>query len=403
MSSASNSKPLWIDDEPSIQKLLHDFLDKIDRNQSRISIKISLKTVPALFDYGNDTAYLWSLIKDLEEVHQILAIRHKSKSKAPDEYDNFCLDFNREQEALVRDWLNRPSKYQYSEEWASAVDDIQSRFKVGDIEALRANSLYSKNKSAISIVGGILRVSEILSKSDTMITIKQLSARSFWGDSKFLDGKEDVIHRIFPDQSHQILPRKILIEASIPSTISKILFIENLDTFLNLVDNRSTIPSLAQAALIFSAGFKGSSARLREPGHVTFSYVSPLPESPLSDFLNIWFMVSEERLPVYFWGDLDYSGMGILAALRKIFLTCQAWQPGYRAMLELTTLTLSHSLEDAGKDDQKDPIITGCNFADDILLPYMRETGKFLDQEAVDTDSIIEFGERNHVDTIGDY
>ena len=39
-------------------------------------------------------------------------------------------------------------------------------------------------------------------------------------------------------------------------------------------------------------------------------------------------------LPVYFWGDLDWSGMRILTAMRNKFPEMQAWQPGYSPMLE---------------------------------------------------------------------
>jgi len=59
----------------------------------------------------------------------------------------------------------------------------------------------------------------------------------------------------------------------------------------------------------------------------------------------------------------------------------EAWQPGYTAMLE--RLPDGHPAKDAGKQDQLDPGETGCRYADERLLPALRRTGRFLDQEAI--------------------
>lgn len=372
-----------------MQNILHSFLDKIDRSQTRLSTKISKKTAPELFNYDNDTVYLWSLIQDLEKTYHIISIRKKRKGNSSDEYEDAWLDFNREYEQIVRHWLDRSAKNYYSVEWEKAVDENKSDFKTGDFSALRTASLYSKSRSAKLIVNGFVKASQILSESDTALTLKQLSARCFSGNSKFLDGKEELIFRIFPQHTHRIIPRKVLIETSIPALFNKILFIENLDTFLDLVGKRHTVAVLSDITFIYCAGFKGSSARLRDPGNVIFSHISALPDMTLSEFSNFWFKASNEQVPVYFWGDLDYSGMGILAALRKSFPSCQAWEPAYNLMLKLAADGVSHTLEDTGKDEQKDPGSTGCTYADETLLPFMRNKQLFLDQEAVDFDSIV--------------
>ncbi|MFT5082441.1 MAG: hypothetical protein ACI9Y1_000466 [Lentisphaeria bacterium] len=53
-------------------------------------------------------------------------------------------------------------------------------------------------------------------------------------------------------------------------------------------------------------------------------------------------------------------------------------------MLNSHASGIFHSLDAANKGKQKDPGITGCAHADETLLPLMRRTGGFLDQEVVD-------------------
>ena len=87
---------------------------------------------------------------------------------------------------------------------------------------------------------------------------------------------------------------------------------------------------------------------------------------------------------VFRGGDFDYSGIGILSALRKIFITLKAWQPGYVPMLVYLAQGIPHKLAEVGKAEQKDPCLVGCDYSDAILLPYMKEHYLFLAQEAVD-------------------
>jgi len=86
-------------------------------------------------------------------------------------------------------------------------------------------------------------------------------------------------------------------------------------------------------------------------------------------------------LCLFFWGDLDFSGMAILSSLKKVFPTIKAWKTGYDPMLCMLESGGGHTPKEAGKDNQDDPSITGCDYADKVLLPLLRSKKRFLDQE----------------------
>jgi hypothetical protein len=92
-------------------------------------------------------------------------------------------------------------------------------------------------------------------------------------------------------------------------------------------------------------------------------------------------LFSKLNFPVHFWGDLDYSGMAILASLRTIFPSAQAWQPGYDPMLGRLTAGDGHSPGESGKERQRMIEATGCPYADEQLLPALKASQRFLDQE----------------------
>jgi hypothetical protein len=86
-------------------------------------------------------------------------------------------------------------------------------------------------------------------------------------------------------------------------------------------------------------------------------------------------------MPVYFWGDLDYAGMRILAAMRSSFPEMTAWAPGYAPMLAALLAGGGHSPEAAEKQGQRAVVSSGCPYADGQLIPALSRTGRYLDQE----------------------
>jgi hypothetical protein len=136
-------------------------------------------------------------------------------------------------------------------------------------------------------------------------------------------------------------------------------------------------------ALVYSAGFKSSAARIREPGGVSLHFSGTGVEKYQSAFEHYWLDGATDQWPVWFWGDLDFAGMNILKQLIKRFPSMRAWQPGYQIMLE--HLRNGNAYAPAGDDQQTqvDPGMTGCAYADEQLLPALRAQGLFVDQEIV--------------------
>jgi hypothetical protein len=88
-------------------------------------------------------------------------------------------------------------------------------------------------------------------------------------------------------------------------------------------------------------------------------------------------------LPAFFFGDLDFSGMGILASFRLAYPRLEAWQTGYEPLLRELTAGRSHLPVQAQKEAQLDPGNTGCPYADGVLLPALRSHSRFVDQECL--------------------
>lgn len=85
--------------------------------------------------------------------------------------------------------------------------------------------------------------------------------------------------------------------------------------------------------------------------------------------------------PRIFWGDLDWSGMGILRAMRQSFPAIEAWPKGYEPMLHHLQNGQGHAPYEADKQGQNPVSSTGCPYADEQLVPALCGTGAFIDQE----------------------
>lgn len=135
-------------------------------------------------------------------------------------------------------------------------------------------------------------------------------------------------------------------------------------------------------ALIYAAGFLLSSSRIREIKSVSLHQSFESHEiSP--QFINWCGDKADQSYPVYFWGDFDLAVMGILKSLKMSFTNVKLWQPGYQTMSELVDNGDGHPLSHRQKQSQNDPEKTGCRYADDIILPQLREQGLCFDQEGV--------------------
>jgi len=218
--------------------------------------------------------------------------------------------------------------------------------------------------------------------------VRQLSAKYFNGHSKVLDSREEML-RLLGAREGQFLEAPIQVLVSLPPDWAQlqpqatVLFIENLVTFESMADTRQS--EWAKAALVYASGFKGTAKRLRTPQGSTLYWRDPTTQTDrlaFRDWLYACHPALQESTVVCFYGDLDLAGMQILSHLRQSMPICSAWRPGYEALLSLLLRSRGHRPDSAGKEGQTDPGITGCTYADAVLLPALRQSGLCVDQEA---------------------
>jgi hypothetical protein len=370
--------PVWLQPGEFAYELLERFLRQCDNNK-RAYLKVSEKTAPQLYDFNNDDyRHAWGLILSLETEFGILAIKPARVRSGQEVFEGAQIYLNPEREALVRSWLQRPRTDPYLMAWQRALEQSSSAFEDGG-EALRPKALQLPGKSAADLIAAFARIAEELEQP---LSIRSLSARCFWGDSKFLDGQQDLVRGLFPDLSTRLIQRPVLLPVHLPDRIEQILFVENQDSFVEL--HRRDYPGLL---VIYMAGFRGSASRVRTTGNVVFTYTGTAPSA--REFEAWWFQSGEKTdIPHGFWGDLDFAGMAILKSLRLTFPEVTAWKPGYEPMLELLRNGHGHGFDWHNKGEQSDPGMTGCAYADHVLLPAIRSTQLFIDQEAVGADQL---------------
>lgn len=358
--------PRWLAEEEWLQKLLHWFVDRLDAPRNKaITRRVSETTVPALFKFSEETNYRWKLVKDLATDYSIFDINLDRVGRGQVAYDNAQLRLNPSCENLLRDWLCRPRIDPAQAAWRAAVAQYADRFidSGSSLLGIRPQELcYDPAQLAKSFAA----IGDVL---DQELSLREIAARCFRGDSKFLDNRYDLLEKMFGQRTSLILPRPLLLTAFAPLGFTQLLIVENQDSFLRLVDQKPN-----KTALLYSGGFRASAGRLLS-AHTRFSF---LADSAVAEFLQRW---RTPDLPMLFWGDLDFSGMGILASLRQSLPRLKASQDGYAPMLQDLEKGLGHLPSEASKGMQIDPKITGCTYCDDTLLPAIRRAGRFIDQE----------------------
>lgn len=364
--------PAWWSTELLPCRLLHKFLDQLDAGR-RAYVKITPKTVPELYDFqGQDVDFLWDLLQILDHEFHILSIR-RAKVKPQDEpYDNAQIYFMADKQPLVRQWLNRPAFDPYAVLWNHELAKLQHKFD-DEGAALRERYLRVKGMLAEQVVRAFAAIADELQQP---LSLRALSARCFAGDSKFLEPHEPLVRALYPSLVANLQARPVMLSVHLGQSPMQLLFVENQDTFLALA--QANLPGVT---LVYSAGFRGSAARVREPGQVVFSYLNLGGDT--EGFKRVWFDRNADLLAPRFWGDLDYAGMSILKALRQSFTHLEAWLPGYAPLLSRLEQGLGHTQASGVKNHQPDPGSTGCQYADTVLLPAMRQSQSFIDQEAV--------------------
>lgn len=366
-------RPPWLDDETELRALLGAFLDKLDARpieawKQAPTLKVDARRLPGLFRNDEAADTQWALLKSLHG--RVLEIVPAAKRGPFDpEYVGARLRLRRDAEPVLRDWLGRPREVPYAEQWREAVERLTLP------GAIAARPARVPGKTALEVAEAFARIGDLAPMG---FTLRRLSARCFWGDSKFLDAREDLLLAAFPDLLLQ--PRPVLVHVRPAAGDAGVLFVENQDTYTRAIAGH---PGEArELTLVYVAGYRGSAERIRRREGASLHYHG-VDGPPPSRFEQWWFEEVDVVPRAWFWGDLDFAGMAILKMLCQRFGEVHAWEPGYRPMLRSLEAGKGHSPEMTAKQDQTDPGATGCLYADTVLLPAMRACGAFVDQEAV--------------------
>jgi hypothetical protein len=385
------STPVWVEDNHLISRLLHRFIDQCDRPASvRFTQKINAKNWPELYDFSdNNHDFLWRLIEQTlyREYRVIKQIKYSRVNTTEQGYDQATLSFDPHKEAIVRQWLKRPRVDSYAHQWQNALLRYPPLKSTSLAQAIRI-----KNFSAEQILAGFDRAGELIEtmyRSNQVISIRGLSARCFWGDSKFLDKRRNLIYDVFANATTVVRDRMIMMSVYAPKKLEVAIFVENFDSFVTLVEAVKQSSKKESTAVIYSAGYRGAANLIRQRGQSQFLHINLVSSEAALQFENWWYDLSDGSPNCYFWGDLDYEGLSILRTLRNNFPEIQAWREGYQAIIGFHQLGLGHSADQANKDNQRPPLPSGCHYGDTVLLPLLTQSKRFIDQEVVDKAQLI--------------
>lgn len=251
------------------------------------------------------------------------------------------------------------------------------------IEAVKAAKLPALIENALSISTPITiegrdytnileRIRTFIMRGESGVMVRQASAWMFWGLSKVLDSRQDIWGLL------GLIQAPIHLLVYLPEDATAMLFIENRQTY----EYAKTRPNIfSRFVLVYSAGFAGTAMRLRERSSVSLFIDSSGCHSQLClERIEKW-LFEDGNPEVYFWGDLDYSGVAIFVSLLRNFHEAKPWEPGYNHMFTLIK-DGGHSGIESNKQGQVKVYKTGNSYMDEKVLPVIEKYG-FFDQEAI--------------------
>ena len=370
-------RPLWLEEEVEIRGLLHVALDRFDRQrgvdrQRRIHLG-ALEHLPSLQRSDAAADQTWALVQELER-RGVLAIRRAVRTPYDVDWQAAKIAFSPVVEGTLRDWLGRDWSAPAKLIWREAIEKYAESFHDAGA-ALLSQRIVIENRSALQIVAALAEAGTLT----VPMTLRQLSATVFWGNSKILDDRGELVAALLPHLD--IRERTLVMAVHLPRECRGVLFIENQDTYTAAAAGRPV--EARELALVFASGFRGSAARVRSRSGCLVHYAGPGWLEFAGRFDEWWYDGGMPLGPCWFWGDLDFAGMQILKALRSRFEGLRGWPAGYEPML--AKLQAMGGYGAAQSDDlrgQVDPVLTGCAYADGTLLPAIRRYGQ-TDQESM--------------------
>lgn len=368
---------------PETKNFLGRLVDRLDaadkrRAERAQSVALSSKIWPELVEahFESDKAALWEEARLLHSRGWI-RITPDIAARSPAGYAQqvrFTVLLVEE----VRKAVGRPERLKSaSERWREAVEE----HLIAPPLAKQVVGAFCIELPGRSMSEVVLRLNDLAALSGQPLLLREVSAKLFWGMSKVLDGRQGLVAAVLglPECPFPETPIQLLVQLP-AGNLRGVLFIENQMSFEQAA--RSGSPLLEGFALVFASGFKGSALRLRSPTGASVFYSNRgVLSAEGREAFESWLFENTLQVPTHFWGDLDWSGMGILRAMRATFPAITSWQPGYRPMLQSLLEGHGHFPMEAEKAGQVAVLGTGCNFSDSELIPALQSTGKFVDQE----------------------
>jgi hypothetical protein len=376
-------QPLWLQSSP-VRELLNMLVDRLDAAERRGSSKaqsvaLGERTWPALYKAHRESEKegLWQHVTEMARWGW-LAVKPEVAVRSRSGYASLPR-VTVSDEAAVRTVVGRTERVKSAaERWRDAVYvGLQAS---DDIKAVVSEFCIDMPDRSMAEV--VERLNELPALADKPMLLREVSSQLFWGMSKVLDKRQGLVAALLGADECPFPESPIQLQVFLPPTGYRgVLFIENLMSFERAT--RSKSPAFEGLALVYASGFKGSAQRLRTPDGCSLFYSARGGISQnLRDDFEAW-LFGKVTKPAYFWGDLDWAGMRILAAMRTSFPGLTAFEPGYTSMLAALSEGRGHSSEAADKQGQKAITATGCAYADEQLLPALRSSSRFVDQEQV--------------------
>lgn len=377
------SNSLWLVSD-GIVELLNLLVDRLDAAERRGSgntqtVALTEKTWPALHKSAFESRKedLWEHVIEMCQWNW-LEVTPESASKSASGYA-LSPRVKVLNEVAVREAVNRPERVKSSaQRWRDAV---YNSLDASD-EVRRAVGDFCIDMPDHSMEEVVRQLNRLRTFADQSMLLREVSTQLFWGMSKVLDKRQGLVAALLGMDDCPFPESPIHLQVYLPvGGYSGVLFIENLASFEQAC--RSPNEVFSGLALVYASGYKGSARRLRMVGGCSLYYAGTgeLGIGMRQCFEQWLFGDLTSQLPVYFWGDLDYSGMRILAAMRSTFPSLSAWETGYSMMLKELWEGRGHSPEAAEKAGQKPIEATGCLYADQQLIPALKSQGRFVDQE----------------------
>jgi hypothetical protein len=371
-----------IPNDPLIRRILGRAIDRLDAlpaSERTHAIRLNLDETLAPEIYNADSLatreVAWALLDSLEasgllKIDYRLHRKHGSREERRPYLD---ITWDDTTEDVVRAAVARPRKAaSYSAQWRTVLEAHKPPLSPTVLAKLSTSAIGVRGRSMEEVFSRFLSIRTMAAEA---LLLREVSSRAFWGLSKLLDGRGDIVAALLEVDECPFPEQPIILNVHLWRAPSSLLFVENHVSFERL----RCRPDLVDTALVYSSGFRGAAQRLRKPHGASIYYSRGCADDATGAFEFALFSVPD--ISTFFWGDLDYSGMAILAALRSTFPNAQAWRPGYEPMVERLRSGEGHSPSESGKERQRPIDSTGCPYADQVLIPALKTSEKFVDQE----------------------